>query len=88
MKNQTNVPALNCIQYNAKKVVVTEDDLIQANKDGFGSKIGSITNRITAMTSLMSNYDPSSIEYKTLEYRAQTGQLLQQSEINFGLLVW
>ena len=82
LKNQTNLPALNCIQYNAAKKVVTEADVIKANKNGFGSKIGSITNRITAITSLMANYKPGSIEYETLRYRTQCGQALQQEEID------
>ena len=82
LRNQTNLPALNCIQYNSSKKVVTEEDIIKANKDGFGSKIGSITNRITAITSLMANYEPGSVEYETLRYRTQCGQALQQEEID------
>jgi hypothetical protein len=82
LRNQTNLPALFCPQKNASKVVVTEDDVIKANKAGFGSKIGSITNRITAMTSLMANYHPGSKEYETLRYRTQCGQKLQQEEID------
>ena len=82
LKNQKNLPALNCIQYNASKVVVTEADVIKANKNGFGSKIGSITNRITAITSLMANYEPGSTEYEILRYRTQCGQALQQEEID------
>ena len=82
LKNQKNLPALNCIQYNASKKVVTEEDVIKANKNGFGSKIGSITNRITAITSLMANYKPGSVEYETLRYRTQCGQALQQEEID------
>ena len=77
-----NLPALNCIQYKAKKCVVEEDDLITANKNGFGSKIGSITNRITKMTSLMSNFSPDDEEYKILKYRTQCGQAQQQAEID------
>ena len=82
LKNQKNLPALNCIQYNASKKVVTEEDVIKANKNGFGSKIGSITNRITAITSLMANYEPGSEEYEILRYRTQCGQALQQEEID------
>lgn len=82
LKNQKNLPALNCIQYKASKKVVTEADVIKANKSGFGSKIGSITNRITAITSLMANYEPGSVEYETLKYRTQCGQALQQEEID------
>ena len=82
LRNQTNLPALFCPQKNASKIIVDEDDIIKANKAGFGSKIGSITNRITAMTSLMANYEPGSKEYETLRYRTQCGQKLQQEEID------
>lgn len=40
LKNQHNLPALNCIQYKAKKSLITEDLLVESNKKGFGSKIG------------------------------------------------
>lgn len=82
LRNHKPLPALNCIQYNAKKTCVHEDDVILANKRGFGSKIGSITNRITAMTSLMANYEEGSKEYETLRYRTQCGQAQQQAEID------
>ena len=82
LKNHKPLPALNCIQYNAQKTCVHEDDVILANKRGFGSKIGSITNRITAMTSLMANYEVGSKEYETLRYRTQCGQAQQQAEID------
>ena len=82
LRNHKPLPALNCIQYNAEKVCVTEDDVILANKRGFGSKIGSITNRITAMTSLMANYEHGSKEYEILRYRTQCGQAQQQAEID------
>ena len=82
LRNQVNIPALFCPQKKATKVVVTEDDIVNANRAGFGSKIGSITNRITAMTSLMANYEPGSKEYETLRYRTQCGQKLQQEEID------
>lgn len=82
MRRQTNLPALNCIQHNTSKKVVSEEDVVIANKQGFGSKIGQITNRITCITSLMANYEPGSIEYETLRYRTQCGQALQQEEID------
>lgn len=82
MRNQTNLPALNCLQRNADKKKVDDEDLIRANKNGFGSKIGSITNKITAITSLMCNFSSDSDEYKELKYRTQCGQALQQEEID------
>ena len=82
IRRQTNLPALNCTQTKAPKKVVKEEDIIASNKAGFGSKIGSITNKITQMTSLMANYAPNSKEYETLRYRTQCGQALQQREID------
>lgn len=82
MRRQTNLPALNCIQTKAPKKIVTDADVIASNKSGFGSKIGSITNKITAMTSLMANYETGSEEYNVLKYRTQCGQALQQREID------
>lgn len=73
---------MNCIQYKAAKKAVTEEDVITANKLGFGSKIGQITNRITCMTSLMANYTEEDEEYKILKYRTQCGQAQQQAEID------
>lgn len=88
LRNQVNIPALFCPQKKATKVIVTEDDVVNANRAGFGSKIGSITNRITAMTSLMSNYEPGSKEYETLRYRTQCGQKLQQEEIKISVSLY
>lgn len=88
LRNQINIPALFCPQKNANKIAVSEDDVINANKAGFGSKIGAITNRITAMTSLMSNYEPGSKEYETLRYRTQCGQKLQQEEIKISVSLY
>jgi len=82
LRTYEDLPALNCVQYNATKKKVTEDDVVMSNKLGFGSKIGQITNRITGMTSLMSNYHPGDQEYEILRYRTQCGQAQQQAEID------
>lgn len=82
MRNQTNLPALRCIQRKAAKKIVTEEDLIQSNLQGFGSQIGQITNRCSAITSLMANYSKDSKEYQILKYRTQCFQNGQQNEID------
>lgn len=82
MRNQTNLPALRCIQRNAAKKIITEEELIKSNLQGFGSQIGQITNRCTAITSLMANYPKDSKEYKILKYRTQCFQNGQQNEID------
>lgn len=83
MRRQTNLPALRCIQHKAKKEIITEENLIQSNLNGFGSQIGQITNRCTSMTSLMANYSEDDEEYKVLKYRTQCMQAVQQAEIKF-----
>lgn len=82
MRRQTNLPALRCIQHKAKKEIISEENLIQSNLNGFGSQIGQITNRCTSMTSLMANYTEDDEEYKTLKYRTQCMQAVQQAEID------
>lgn len=82
MRNQTNLPALRCIQRNAEKSVITEEKLVESNLQGFGSQIGQITNRCTAITSLMANFAKDSEEYKILKYRTQCFQNGQQNEID------
>lgn len=82
MRRQTNLPALRCIQHKAKKEIISEENLIQSNINGFGSQIGQITNRCTSMTSLMANYSEDEKEYKVLKYRTQCMQAVQQAEID------
>ena len=82
MRRQKNLPALRCIQHKAKKEIISEENLIQSNMNGFGSQIGQITNRCTSMTSLMANYSEEDEEYKVLKYRTQCMQAVQQAEID------
>lgn len=82
LKNTIDEPAIMCVQRKADKKVVTEDDLIQSNINGFGDHIGAITNRVTAMFEVRSKYLPNSEEYKVLSYRIMCGQLYQQNEID------
>jgi hypothetical protein len=82
MRRQANLPALRCIQHKAKKEIISEENLIQSNINGFGSQIGQITNRCTSMTSLMANYSENDEEYKVLKYRTQCMQAVQQAEID------
>lgn len=71
-----------CLQKKADKMIVTEEDLIQSNINSFGDDIGKITNWITTMFDVQSQYDPDSEEYKMLAYRIISGQLLQQDAID------
>ena len=76
------LPAIICIQRNVDKVVPTEEDIIKTNCGGMGNKVGTITNRATAMMEVQSHFDPESKEYKELQYRITTMQLFQQNEID------
>lgn len=87
LKAHRPLPALMCVQRNAQKCVVTEDDAIRANINSFGDDIGKTTNWITSMYEVRSHFEPDSEEYKTLNYRIACGQLYQQNSINFGAAV-
>jgi hypothetical protein len=76
------LPAIMCVQKVAKREIVTEEHLIQANKNSFGDEIGSITNRITSMFSVIAKFSKDSPEYKELEYRITCGQNFQQNAID------
>lgn len=80
--NWRDEPTIFCIQKSATKKIVTEEDLIESNIAGFGNEIGAITNRITAMYDIMSQYPVNSAEYETLKYRITSGQNYQQNAID------
>lgn len=71
-----------CEQKSSEKVVVTEKGLRMSNKNGFGNKVGSITNKVTTMFELLPLFEKDSEEYKELERRIICGQALQQEEID------
>ena len=80
--NYRPLPAIMCVQRNAKKINVTEESLIQSNIDSFGDEIGKTTNWITTMFDVQSQYPEDSDEYKVLDYRIKCGQLYQQNSID------
>ena len=82
VRRTRNLPVIMCEQGNAPKVIPDENDFIVSNIRGFGDDIGKITNRITAMFDVQSQYEPGSEEYETLAYRIQAGQKLQQDSID------
>lgn len=47
-----------------------------------GNKVGTITNRVTAMMEVQSRFEKDTPEWKELEYRIACGQLFQQEEID------
>lgn len=82
LRNFRVTPAIFCMQKSVPKVKVTERLLLKSNKDGFGDKIGSITNKITAMFDVQAKFPKDSAEYKELEYRIMCGQHYQQCAID------
>lgn len=76
------LPSLMCVQRNAKKKVVTEEDSIQANIASFGDDIGKTTNWITSMFDVQAQFEKGSPEYEILDYRIKCGQLFQQNSID------
>lgn len=82
LRKLRELPALMCVQRKATKKVPEEQDFIRSNIESFGNDIGRTTNWITSMYEVMSHYEPGSIEYETLGYRIQCGQLYQQNVID------
>ena len=76
------LPAIECVQSNAEKIVVSEREIKKTNKNGMGNQVGTITNYITSMTEVLSHFPKDSEEYKILEYRIECGQLFQQAELD------
>lgn len=82
LENARDLPAIMCAQRRAKKCVPTEGDMVQANINSFGDDIGKITNHITSMFDVMSQFPEDSEEYRVLDYRIKCGQLFQQNAID------
>ena len=76
------LPAIECVQRNAEKIVVTETSVKKTNKAGMGNQVGTITNYVTSMMEVQSHFEKDSNEYKELEYRIECGQLFQQAELD------
>lgn len=76
------LPSLMCVQRNATKKIVTEEDAIQSNISSFGDDIGKTTNWITSMFDVQAQYEKGTPEYEILDYRIKCGQLFQQNSID------
>ena len=71
-----------CEQHKAQKKKITERAIVESNLNGFGNKVGSITNRATSMLSVQAQFPKDSKEYKELAYRIICTQFQQQNEID------
>ena len=76
------LPAIECVQRNAAKVIVTEKEVKKTNKNGMGNDVGIITNYVTSMMEVQSRFPKDSKEYEELEYRIACGQLFQQASLD------
>ena len=76
------LPALDCQQHKAPKMVPTEESIAASNKRGFKNKVGSITNIGTSMLNLQSKFSMGSPEWDELEYRTICIQHFQQLSID------
>ena len=76
------LPAIECVQRNTSKIVITEKEVLKTNKNGMGNQVGTITNYVTSMMEVQSHFEKCSKEYKELEYRIECGQLYQQNELD------
>lgn len=77
-----SLPAIECVQRNTQKVIVTEEEVKKTNKNGMGNQVGTITNYVTSMMEVQAKFEKDSKEYKELEYRIECGQLYQQAELD------
>lgn len=82
LKNTRDTLPIVCTQKKCDKVVINNNNLIEADMNGFGDDIGVITNKITAMFDIQCLFDKNSMEYKELEYRIMCGQKFQQDAID------
>lgn len=76
------LPALDCQQHKAPKMIPTEESIAASNKRGFKNKVGSITNIGTSMLNLQSKFSMGSPEWDELEYRTICIQHFQQLSID------
>ena len=82
IKRTLNSPTIMCIQRNAEKKIVTEEDIIKANKLAFNDDIGVVTNYVTSMIERQAGFEKGTDEYNVLAYRIMCGQLYQQNTID------
>lgn len=82
VNNTLNSPTIVCMQRKAEKKVVSEEDIIQANKLAFNDDIGTVTNHVTSMIEVQAGFQPGTPAYEALAYRIMCGQLYQQNTID------
>ena len=71
-----------CGQHKTEKIIPTEQDILKSNWNGMGNKVGTITNKITAMMETQSHFPRGSNDWLELQRRIECGQKFQQDEID------
>ncbi len=82
LKGAKQERSILCVQETSSKKIPTISDFITANKQSFGSAIGTITNYATSMYNVMAKFEKGSKEYEELSYRLKCMQDFQQNEID------
>jgi len=82
LRRTRNEQTIVCEQRSVSKTKVTEELLRKSNKNGFGEKIGTYTNRITAAFDVLACLEKNSPEYNELMDRIIQGQAFQQEQID------
>ena len=78
-----HLPAIFCEGKTSSKVANPQfSDFAKAIKDGFGNRVGSITNFGSSCYDTLSLFDENSKEYKEVDYRIKCIQYLQQEAID------
>ena len=83
IKGIYDLPTIFCEGKNSRKISnPTKEDFMKAIKDGFGNKVGSVTNFGSSCYDKISLFEEGSEEYKELDYRIMCIQYLQQECID------
>lgn len=69
---------------SAEKTFIKYEDLWVSDRDGFGTKIGYITNVASTLYAMLSDYGPGSKEYETILSRLKKSRKLQGNTIDAG----
>lgn len=82
LRKHIAMPSIECIQRKGKKIVPTDQDMMESNIKSFGNEVGAVTNRATGMFDVQVRYGKDTEEWKILDYRIKCSQLYQQNSID------
>lgn len=78
-----DLPAINCIGNSSnKKSYIERSDYIESIRNGFGNKVGSVTNVGSSLYDTLSKFEVGTKEYETIDNRIKKVQYLQQEVID------